>query len=317
VRSHSSIFFLLQLTEFGCNSPSFPTIDGYIAQRNFLQVDVLFSQRFRNEFAGGVVFEYSTEDINSQSKPPFTTYGDGNFGIGFFEPDDCDDIDIPCSYVPFPQFDTLAEKYAAVDTTDEPGLEDYVDIEMTLPVCPSQYPPLSSFTWASAEIEDLACPSPVFIFCPEVPAECSNLGMLLVEPTSTLMSSNPSDAPSTGDKDTEVPTTQPSVEPTSTVISSSDPSNAPSTGDKDTEVPTTQPSGSPESNSNDTSLVNSPSDSPSAFPSSVPSQQTPASSRSVTPQPSDAARLVPTSSAGRWTGWHWFAFASLAALLKC
>jgi hypothetical protein len=278
-----------------------------------------------------VVFEYSTEALNAQSQPPFTTYGDGNYGVGFFEPDDCDDIDIPCSYVPFPQFDTLAEKYAAVDATDEPGLEEYVDIEMTLPVCPSRYLPLSSFTWASAEIEDLACPSPVFVFCPGVPAECSNLGMSLspptqepttsVEPTSTTP--NPSNAPSTGAKGSEVPTTQPSGSPESNsnepslVDSPSDPSNAPSTGAKDSEVPTTQPSGSPESNSNEPSLVDSPSDAPSAFPSSSPSQKTSASNRSVTPQPSDTARLAPTSSAGRRTGWHWFAFASLVALLKC
>jgi hypothetical protein len=175
-----------------------------------------------------VVFEYSTEALNTQSQPPFTTYGDSNYGVGFFEPDDCDDIDIPCSYVPFPQFDTLAEKYAAVDATDEPGLEEYVDIEMTLPVCPSQYLPLSSFTWASAEIEDLACPSPVFVFCSGVPAGCSNLGMPLSPPT---------------------------------------------------QAPT----------------------------------RTSASSRSVTPQPSSAARLAPTSSAGMRTAWHWFAFASLSA----
>jgi hypothetical protein len=220
------------LTEFSCTNPSFPTIDGYPAQRNFLQVDLLFSQRFRNEFAGGVVFEYSTEAINTLARPPYTTYGDGNYGVGFFEPDDCDDINIPCSYVPFPQFDTLAEKYAAVNTIDMPGLEEYVDIEMTLPVCPSPNPPLSSFTWASAEIEDRACPNPVFVFCPGVPTECSNFGMVLANPTLA-------------------PTV--SVKPT----------------------PSVEPAGIPESE-----------------------------------EPSGTAQFVPTW----WTGWHWFAVASLVAL---
>lgn len=39
-------------TEFGCLSDSFSTIDGYEAQRNFLQADALFSDEYRELFNG-------------------------------------------------------------------------------------------------------------------------------------------------------------------------------------------------------------------------------------------------------------------------
>ena len=76
----------VMLTEFGCLNPSFPTIDGFEAQRDFLQVEAIFSSSYAEEFNGGFVFEYSTELVlaESTSPYPFIQYGAGNFGVGYF-----------------------------------------------------------------------------------------------------------------------------------------------------------------------------------------------------------------------------------------
>ena len=68
------------------------------------------------------MFEFSTEKVYAEadSPYPFNTYGLGNYGVGYFAPEDCDDIDIPCEYVRFPQFDTLATKYANVSRVKQP-----------------------------------------------------------------------------------------------------------------------------------------------------------------------------------------------------
>lgn len=73
-------------TEFGCLNESFETIDDYQAQRNFLQVEALFSPVYEEVFNGGFVFEYSTEKVYSEqmSPWPFVQYGTGNYGVGFF-----------------------------------------------------------------------------------------------------------------------------------------------------------------------------------------------------------------------------------------
>lgn len=35
----------------------------------------------------------------------------GKYGVGYFQPDDCDNVDIPCEYVPYPEFDNLKKQY--------------------------------------------------------------------------------------------------------------------------------------------------------------------------------------------------------------
>ena len=49
----------VMLAEFGCRERGFPTIDGYETQREWLQIDALYSQLYQQEFVGGFVFEYS------------------------------------------------------------------------------------------------------------------------------------------------------------------------------------------------------------------------------------------------------------------
>jgi hypothetical protein len=160
------------LTEFGCLNPSFPTINGFQAQRNFLQVDTMFSQPYAEEFAGGFVFEYSTEEVYSkvESPYPFTNYGPGNYGVGYFTPDDCDDITTNCNYVRFPQFDTLAAKYAAVDSSGT--MDSYTPPQRSYPQCPAQFAPLNSFVWPSFSVDDWGCPDPLTVYCPNISVEC-------------------------------------------------------------------------------------------------------------------------------------------------
>lgn len=184
-----------QLTEFGCLNPSFP--DG---QRDFRQVDLLFTPAYREQFVGGVVFEYNTELINSLATYPFSGYAPGNFGLGYFTPEDCDDINTNCSYVPFPQYHTLSEKYLAVDVSDEPLLSEVSEEALSPPECPDLFDPLINFDWPSAALADRSCPGPVYVTCPAVPDECTGLGV--------PYQAQPTDAP----QPTEAPTLAPTTE---------------------------------------------------------------------------------------------------------
>jgi 1,3-beta-glucanosyltransferase GAS5 len=171
--SRYDLSFPIMLTEFGCLSPSFPTQEGYDAQRTWLDVDALFSSGYREEFVGGFVFEYNTEKVfaETDSPHPFNTYGPGNYGVGYFTPENCDDIDIPCEYVRFPQFDTLAEKYANVIVSDEPTLSDYSPAAETVPQCPATFFPLTSYTWATDNVQDVTCWDDGGFMCPDTNCE--------------------------------------------------------------------------------------------------------------------------------------------------
>jgi 1,3-beta-glucanosyltransferase GAS5 len=165
-------------TEFGCIHPTFPTIDNFDSQRTFLQVDTIFSDPFRQEFVGGLVFEYSTELVYSTAPYPFDTFGAGNFGVGYYSPIDCDHnvSSVPCEYEPFPQYELLAAKYdSARSVVDlEPTFDDYVGFDSTaLPACPSIFTPLSELDWSSVDNSaDFECPIIPPIYCANVPPEC-------------------------------------------------------------------------------------------------------------------------------------------------
>ena len=165
------------LTEFGCLNESFETLAGYESQRNFLQVEALFSKEYREEFAGGIVFEYSTEKIYAQdtSPYPFDTFGPQNAGVGYFTPETCDDTTTACEYKKFPQFDTLAEKYDAVDVSDEPNSVFYKRSweDPGPPPCPEGFPSLDSFVWPSDSVVLQECPVEMPVFCPGVPTDCN------------------------------------------------------------------------------------------------------------------------------------------------
>lgn len=71
------------LTEFGCLSDSFDTVDKVEGQRNFYQAQWMLDQEsMRDTFAGGFAFEYSIEKANAggESPYPFNKFGKQNYG---------------------------------------------------------------------------------------------------------------------------------------------------------------------------------------------------------------------------------------------
>jgi len=148
--------------EYGCRNPSFQTIDGFEAQRTWLQTEALYSPSYNDVFAGGFVFELSAEkkviDDNLSfmaiaeglSQPssvwPYQKFARENHGIGYFDPIDCDHNTSGgnlCQYVQYPEFQTLTEALAKSDTTNTIAQQQLG----VIPDCPPQYPVLSTFTW--------------------------------------------------------------------------------------------------------------------------------------------------------------------------
>lgn len=151
------------LTEYGCLSPTFETIDGYEGQRDFKETEWLVTEPdLRQQFSGGLVFEYSTELQNAigTSAYPFTTFGAQNYGIGFFEPQDCDDVSKMCTFKPLPNYYNLQ---AVLNRTS--GVASATINSFNVPrrrqkrsKCPKQFKPLSSYNWKADDRNDLPCP---------------------------------------------------------------------------------------------------------------------------------------------------------------
>lgn len=154
-------------TEFGCLNAGYPTVSGFEGQRTFLQVETMFLPEFLEEVTGGIVFEYSTERANALSDWPFREHDPGRYGIGYFSPEGCDDIDVPCNFIPFPQFNNLAQRYGAVSVTanDLPA----TDGRPAVTQCPAQFPPLSDFVWPSDSVDAFVCPEALTLTCPLEP----------------------------------------------------------------------------------------------------------------------------------------------------
>ena len=160
------------VAEFGCRASSFPTLDGFEAQRTWLQVDALWGDAsFIDVFAGGAVFEYSSEkvivDTASQNQPwPYYGFMKVQYGIGYYSPVDCDhtstDVAQQCTYIPYPEFDLLARKFQQLqkDSANHnmPSYDDYVPPEFALPTCPEGLPAVTDFNWTYMDTaEDLPC----------------------------------------------------------------------------------------------------------------------------------------------------------------
>ena len=154
------------LTEFGCLSDTFATVQEYEGQRNFYQAQWMLDQSstLRQHFAGGFAFEYSIERENAfhDSPYPFTKMGKQNYGIGFLEPEDCNDVNISCSYHPLPSYYALQRAYQIgqdsmqLTTLDDFELEEH---RRQPSKCPPHYPSLGEFDWSVVDaVPDLPCP---------------------------------------------------------------------------------------------------------------------------------------------------------------
>jgi hypothetical protein len=281
------------IAEFGCTSESFPTINGFVA-RDFLQVDAIFSSDFVDYFNGAVVFEYVAQKANIavETDVPFP-YSDvfvgTRWGIGYFLPEDCDDVSIPCTYTPYPEFDILASKYAAVDNSFVPSLNDFTAVERDASedVCPANFTALSEFDWPSATVEDMACPGSNYTFiCSGTPPEC--LPPFAQQPASTPPSTSDTTAP------TEASSTSNTTAPTeaSSTSNTTAPTKASSTSN--TTAPTEEPMSTspPPTVADDESPVAAPTSS-TATTSDAPTQATP--TMDDTPGPSLAPGNAPTA----------------------
>ncbi|KAE9340922.1 hypothetical protein PR003_g10249, partial [Phytophthora rubi] len=118
---------------------------------------------YSDYFAGGIAFEYSTENANSvaTSAYPFKTYGPQNYGLGYFSPEDCTDSGSNCTYERFPNFKFLAEAYASYDGSSEPTLSNYEvpANHAETSACPSGSPDLRYFQWAGDSSSSESCPT--------------------------------------------------------------------------------------------------------------------------------------------------------------
>jgi 1,3-beta-glucanosyltransferase GAS5 len=179
------------IAEYGCREP-FPEIDGFEAQRTWLQVDALYREDYVEVFAGGVVFEFSAEkyiiDQDTRGHPwPYYQFMKIHYGVGYYSPVDCDHINIPCEYIPYPEFDLLAAKLANVDNSWVPDMsntnKDIISFARSLPTCPDGIAAISDFQWEADDEPDLPCYA-IETNAPTVtPVETPTVGEPTIAPT--------------------------------------------------------------------------------------------------------------------------------------
>eukprot|EP00644_Phytophthora_capsici_P016642 jgi/Phyca11/572227/estExt2_Genewise1.C_PHYCAscaffold_470089 len=104
----------LMFGEFGCNK-GINTIDGYENQRSFLDAKWMNEEKeMTDEIVGGNVFEFTTEIANLVEAKKLTKTGDaGKYGVGYFQPDDCDNELTECVFTPYPEYDNLKKAYTS------------------------------------------------------------------------------------------------------------------------------------------------------------------------------------------------------------
>lgn len=208
------------LTEFGCTSPAFPTVDGYAAQRTFHDAKWMNTASYTEYFAGGFEFEYSTENANSQSTSafPFTSWGPQNYGLGYLSPENCDDVVVPCEFVRMPNFNSLAQAYGSTNTSGEVTYDSFqpaADRTSAL-TCPAGFSKLSDLVWPSDTLvlSSDNCPTVVRQGCSAVsgptssaPAPTSNSPAPTSEtPAPTSETPAPTSETPTPSSDTPAPT---------------------------------------------------------------------------------------------------------------
>ncbi|KAE9042217.1 hypothetical protein PR003_g4135 [Phytophthora rubi] len=102
----------LMFGEFGCNKGE-NTVDGYENQRTFYDAKWMNEEKsMTDEIVGGNVFEFSTEVANLLDSSALTKTSDaGKYGVGYFQPDDCDNNKTECVFTPYPEYDNLKKAY--------------------------------------------------------------------------------------------------------------------------------------------------------------------------------------------------------------
>ena len=172
---HYSIPVLL--TEYGCLNPSFPTIDGFQAQRNFLPAAWVHQEGMRDTVAGTFVFEYSTELVHVPVPYPFNLYSPGNFGIGYYTPEHCNHVDTKCTYVPKPEFYNLQIAHSLTPTRGALDRTTFVadSSRLNRSPCPVDIPGIGDLTWEADGNPGLFCPGMNSMTCPTGPTPAPSM----------------------------------------------------------------------------------------------------------------------------------------------
>ncbi|EGZ06931.1 hypothetical protein PHYSODRAFT_529732 [Phytophthora sojae] len=126
----------LMFGEFGCNKGE-NTIEGYENQRAFYDAKWMNEEKeMTDEIVGGNVFEFSTEVANLLDSSALTKTADaGKYGVGYFQPDDCDNNKTECVFTPYPEYDNLKKAYTttAASTVEH---DNYTPDRDTILSCP-------------------------------------------------------------------------------------------------------------------------------------------------------------------------------------
>uniref|UniRef100_M4B834 1,3-beta-glucanosyltransferase n=1 Tax=Hyaloperonospora arabidopsidis (strain Emoy2) TaxID=559515 RepID=M4B834_HYAAE len=135
----------LMFGEFGCNK-GVNTIDGYENQRTFYDAKWMNEEKeMTDEIVGGNVFEFTTEVANLvETKTLVKTSDAGKYGVGYFQPDDCDNNKTVCEFNPYPEYEYLKEAYTTTKNSTVKH-DSYTPTRDTILSCPknisSELPP--------------------------------------------------------------------------------------------------------------------------------------------------------------------------------
>ncbi|ETK88632.1 hypothetical protein L915_07138 [Phytophthora nicotianae] len=151
----------LMFGEFGCNKGE-NTIDGYENQRTFYDAKWMNEEKeMTDEIVGGNVFEFSTEIANLVNSSAVTKSGDaGKYGVGYFQPEDCDNDNVLCEFTPYPEYENLKKAYA---TTKASTVEhdSYTPTRDTILSCPknmsTELPPTPEVTILECSVAQPVC----------------------------------------------------------------------------------------------------------------------------------------------------------------
>ena len=147
------------MTEFGCLNPSFPTVDGYEGTRTWLQAKWL-QEGGTGSFSGGFAFEYSIEQRNALYDYPHQAYDPGAYGVGYFSPENCDGLQVPCEFVPMPTYFELQKVYgkmAAAEVSEDKASFEPPSFRQGRTDCPMNVPQLakiSDYEWEADSLSD-------------------------------------------------------------------------------------------------------------------------------------------------------------------
>jgi hypothetical protein len=141
--------------EFGCNIGE-NTIDGFANQRSFYDAKWMNEESgMTDEIVGGNVFEFTTEIMNLAGTKKLSKAKDtGKFGVGYFQPDDCDNDKIPCVFTPYPEYENLKKAYTTTKNSTV-KFDDYTPKRDKILTCPTKA--IKTDLQATPKVDSLSC----------------------------------------------------------------------------------------------------------------------------------------------------------------